>query len=139
MALKENLLATGYFIDNDYLDQYLKLITARSKAPCYQERHHIINEVYFKKVNLPVDNSEQNLIWLSFKDHCKAHYLLYFCTCGFLKKANEFAFTGMIKPIKQYGKKLNQYKIISDLLTDLELDELQKYMEQIVNDSNSQF
>lgn len=139
MIIKVQLLKTNYFIDNVYLDDYLALINSSKQNQCYQEKHHILNEAYFKKFGLPVDNSDSNIVWLSFKDHCKAHYLLYFCTIGFLKKVNEFAFTGMLKPLHKTAKQLNQYKIEENLLTDSDLEELQTYMENIINDTNSQF
>lgn len=59
---KTQLLNTGYFVDNNYLDSYLELINASKSNQCYQEKHHIINEAYFKKLNLPVDNSELNTV-----------------------------------------------------------------------------
>ena len=67
---KEKLLATNCFIDNEYLDEYLKLIDSSTAGT---EVHHILPRSYFKDLGISVDNSEQNLVQLSFADHCKAH------------------------------------------------------------------
>ena len=44
---KQELLNTDYFIDNEYLDQYLKLTKINSNAK-YLERHHILPKAYYR-------------------------------------------------------------------------------------------
>ena len=103
--LKEKLLDTGYFIDNSYLDDYVKLVTNYSTAS-YVERHHILPRAYYTLEESEVDNSEDNLVALSFADHCKAHWLLYYCTVDKLQYASQTAFVimvnGLTKHIKEY-------------------------------------
>ena len=123
---KQELLNTDYFIDNEYLDQYLKLTKINSNAK-YLERHHILPKAYYRLKNLKVDNTKNNIIKLSFANHCKAHWLLYFCTKDELKYANQTAFAimmnGITKHIKDY--------------TEADFIELQKLKDLLVCDSNS--
>ena len=123
---KQELLKTNYFIDNEYLDQYLELIKINSDAK-YLERHHILPKAYYRLKNLKVDNTKNNIIKLSFANHCKAHWLLYFCTKDELKYANQTAFAiminGLVKHIKDY--------------TEADFTELQKLKDLLVCDSNS--
>lgn len=103
--LKKKLLDTGYFIDNVYLDDYIKLTQTRSNA-VYLERHHILPRAYYKLVGGSIDNSENNLVRLSFADHCKAHWLLYFCTKDKLQLATQTAFMIMVNGLT---KRLPEY------------------------------
>ena len=69
---KQELLNTDYFIDNEYLDQYLKL-TKITSNDIYLEIHHIKPKAYYLLKKLKVDNTKNNIIKLSFANHCKAH------------------------------------------------------------------
>lgn len=44
MILKEKLLKTGYFIDNEYLDDYINLVVTppNTNSLDYTEIHHIL-------------------------------------------------------------------------------------------------
>lgn len=93
--LKNKLLATEVFIDNEYLDQYCELIISnlnQEKIKCQTQGHHIVPKCYFISNELNIDNSEENLINLLYKDHILAHYYLCLCTEGNLqyKLANAF-------------------------------------------------
>ena len=63
----EKLLSTNVFLDNEYLLKYIDLIennkTIRSNIT---QDHHIIPKVYFKLNNLPVDDSDANLVTLTY-------------------------------------------------------------------------
>jgi hypothetical protein len=72
IILKQKLLSTGYFIDNEYLEQYMALIKEEHDAN-YLERHHIIPRAYYQLKKLKVDNTKSNIVRLSFAEHCKAH------------------------------------------------------------------
>lgn len=43
------------------------------------ERHHIIPRCFFKVNNLPVDNSDANLVNLTLEEHRKIHQLIPLC------------------------------------------------------------
>ena len=43
------------------------------------EKHHIVPRCWFKKHNLPVDNSENNLVKLTIEQHKKVHKLAAYC------------------------------------------------------------
>lgn len=43
------------------------------------ERHHIIPRCFFKVNNLPVDNSDANLVNLTVEEHRKVHQLIPLC------------------------------------------------------------
>lgn len=124
--LKDKLLNTGYFVDNNYLDEYIKLVGGLSIAS-YTERHHILPKAYYKLKRLKIDNSADNLVSLSFADHCKAHWLLYYCTKDRLQYASQTAFVimvnGLTKHIKEY--------------TDADFIALQEMKNQLLEDSTT--
>lgn len=124
--LKEKLLSTGYFIDNQYLDEYVKLTTDSSiTLTTYLERHHILPRAYYNLLEIDVDNSDDNLVSLSFANHCKAHWLLYYCTIEKLQYASQTAFVIMVNGLT---KRLNDY-------TDTDFAELQELKNKLIEDS----
>ena len=134
-VLKQKLLNTGLFLDNEYLDEYINLVLSNNITVGYTEKHHILQRNYFKKSGLPVDSSPDNLITLSYCDHCKAHWLLYFCTTGYLKKANEASIRYIVEMYKVLtGKDRNKFEF-----NDSDFQLLQSYMTSIVNDENSRY
>lgn len=82
--LKQYLLSTNYFIDNDYLNQYLNLLrSAHSNLSCYKEVHHSLPVCYYRyekgassrsqaKAFASLDSSNV-LVVLPFWQHCFAH------------------------------------------------------------------
>ena len=134
-VLKQKLLNTGLFLDNEYLDEYINLVLSSNITVGYTEKHHILQRNYFKKSGLPLDNSPDNLITLSYCDHCKAHWLLYFCTTDYLKKANEASIRYIVEMYKVLtGKDRNKFEF-----NDYDFQLLQSYMTSIVNDENSRY
>lgn len=74
--LKQLLLSTGEFVDNEYLTLYVELIENNfytKKESKKTQQHHIIPKCYFTIRNMPVDNSPQNKVNLLYKDHVLAH------------------------------------------------------------------
>lgn len=93
--LKEKLLNTNYFIDNDYLDKYCELIVNNLKTEKIineTERHHILPKSYFKIIESKIDNSSSNTINLKFQYHILAHYFLVLSTMGKLNNCMMGAF-----------------------------------------------
>ncbi len=116
--LKEKLLSTEYFIDNNYLDKYIDLCNngSKVKTTTYSELHHILQFSYFTLINNIANKADRNKlrkssikigtpeynnitknnqVYLSYYSHCLAHYYLYQCTTGKLKQDNEIAFCKM--------------------------------------------
>lgn len=122
--LKEKLLNTHYFIDNEFLDAYLKLVIENYTNTKYDEIHHIIPKTFFKHFKLPIDNSDENLVKLSFSNHCRAHYLMSKCSLDFLRRNNNYALRFMI------NTKKSKYNLLA--LTDKDFQDLQYYYEQSV-------
>lgn len=99
-GFKEYLLGTGYFLDNHYLKDYINLVlTPPELNPSdYAELHHAIQVSYYKLKHKCEDRAEalrfadadpfNFKVLLTYKNHCLAHYLLYFCTTGVLKAGN---------------------------------------------------
>lgn len=52
---------------------------ARLNPPESGHKHHIVPRCWFKSKNLPIDNSADNLVLLSYEDHCKVHKLALLC------------------------------------------------------------
>ena len=110
MNLKTYLLTEVGCIDNEYLDQYLILLQTAAITEIttqYCELHHVIPVAYYyykydcknkttakrKYADKDINNKVVNLL---YKDHCKAHWLLFHCTTGKLKAASANAFCRML-------------------------------------------
>lgn len=82
-CLKNRLLLIPEFIDNEYLKLYCELIIKNQKREYVKfetQSHHIIPRAYFKENQIPVDNSKNNIVILTFSDHILAHYYIVMCT-----------------------------------------------------------
>ena len=69
--LKQRLLNTGLFVDNEYLDKCIFLIEEGLSVGYIKyktHKHHIIPRAYYRYNNLPVDNSDNNIENLLFKN-----------------------------------------------------------------------
>lgn len=90
--LKEYLMSLEVFIDNEYLDSYIRLIEDNvdtHKSRGFTQRHHIVPRIYYRHNGLNIDNSPDNLVNLFYKDHIYAHYYLSLCSKdGWFKRAN---------------------------------------------------
>lgn len=68
------------YIYNQHFVAMMNIINAaRLNPPCKGHKHHIIPRCWFKMNNLPVDNSKDNIVLLTYEDHCKVHKLLTIC------------------------------------------------------------
>lgn len=56
--------------------------SARLNPPKEGHKHHIVPKCWFKMNNLPIDNSKDNLVLLSYEDHIKVHKLAFLCAKG---------------------------------------------------------
>ena len=124
--LENKMLQTGCFVKNQYLDLYISLINKNlmtKKIVFVTQRHHIIPKCVSKFLNVEIDNTEQNLINLLYKDHILAHY--YLCLCVDQRQAKlayslNNAFLHLIKGNSNSKQKienfdlnlLDQYQII---------------------------
>ena len=136
LNLKQKLLSTNLFIDNDQLSQYLAIVTNSYSANGYTELHQILPWSFYKHNKLPIDDSVANTVMLSYADHCKAHWLLYYCTIGYLKSANANAVLRILNRYNYIAKKC--CNTISEL-DDSILQTLQAYMDNIVQDPDSAY
>lgn len=94
MISKDELLATGYFVENEYFDKYLELVESNKNTQEKKFRtnnHHILPYHYFINNGLQVDNSSKNIVTLQFKDHLLAHFYLSGCTKGRYKYWNLYS------------------------------------------------
>ena len=104
--MKNLLLKTGYFLDNEWLDKYVELVSKQADIG-YVEKHHFIPVSIYKylykcktryEAEKLADKDVNNfLVKLSFIDHCKAHLYLYNCTRDEVKHSNEVAFKTMVE------------------------------------------
>ena len=93
--IKEQLLATGAFLDNEAFSNYCQLVASnRDTKPVKgkTQKHHILPRAWFKLYNKPIDNSKDNLVNLLVVDHIKAHlYLLKATSSEDLRNASAAA------------------------------------------------
>lgn len=95
LNIKESLLKSSGFVDNEFLDLYVRLVernTRTYRRNGLTNKHHILPKSWFNINNKTVDNSTSNLVNLVYRDHVLAHYYLCLCTVGKLQYANELAF-----------------------------------------------
>lgn len=81
-SIKSFLLKTDLFIENEYFQEYVKLLSNNvllKPIKFKTEAHHAIPKFFFKMNNLEIDNSKENIFNLYHKDHLLAHYYLSFC------------------------------------------------------------
>ena len=81
--LKKRLLETGFIIDNEYLDRYCCLVHLNKdtiKELYKTQIHHIIPKCFYRIRNIKCDDTQDNLVNLSYKDHVLAHYYLSMCS-----------------------------------------------------------
>ena len=153
--IKQHLLTDFEgFVDNVNLTNYLDFISncqrQEPSSTVYSEKHHIIPVSCYKLKYACKDRYEalkyanndplNLLVALSYKDHCKAHYLLYFCTKDRLQKLMATPLDKLIKVIKPletgYIRCLRN-KQIPLTLTDEDFEQLQQYKNQMYNNENS--
>lgn len=111
---KETLLKTQFFIDNEYLDKMLEIISCPDISG-KTEKHHIL------PVSVGGDNSESNIIDISVKQHFYVHYYLTLCSQGILKAKMTYAFRMMAFTRDQW-KSINEE----------ELDSIAEYYKRMV-------
>lgn len=86
------------FIYNQHFVAMMNVINAaRLNPPESGHKHHIVPRCWFKMNNLPVDNSKDNLVLLSYEDHCKVHKLAYLCTTDKMKRNMAYAYHRLTK------------------------------------------
>lgn len=67
-------------ISSSYFDKILDIITNPNPLnEEYIENHHIIPRFIYRDLNIPIDNSNFNLIELSIKNHILIHYYMAKC------------------------------------------------------------
>ena len=72
---------TDAFKYNQHFVAMMNIINmSRLNPPESGHKHHIIPKCWFKMNNLPIDNSKDNLVLLSYEDHCKVHKLMSMCS-----------------------------------------------------------
>lgn len=106
LYMKKLLLETNYFIDNEWLDKYIKLISNQTNIGYFEKHHFIPVSIYkykykcktrYEAEKLADQDANNFLVKLSFIDHCKAHLYLYNCTKNEIKHSNEVAFKTMVE------------------------------------------
>ena len=71
--------------------------SSRLNPPESGHKHHIIPKCWFRMNNIPIDNSKDNIVLLSYEDHVKVHKLAYLCTTGKMKRNMAYAYHRLTK------------------------------------------
>jgi len=125
MSVKDALIATHLFLENDYFFRYIDLIEKnknRVKQKYKTQKHHIIPAIAFKLYNWEGIDAPENLVNLLYKDHILAHYYLALAT-----KTSDFQYK-MIAAINFILGKAKQSKI--------DIQELQTFILNLENYQN---
>jgi hypothetical protein len=127
---KEELLNTGYFKNNNFLEKYLDLFNEIPEDNF--EGHHILPKAFFKIKKIKIDNSKKNLRNLSFENHYLAHYYLTKCTSGALKKVMNYYFSRMNMKIAFVAFELN-----ANVYKQIRMNDKQNYRNYITAAHNN--
>lgn len=125
------LLLKDICVENEYFYKYCNLIecninTVHKKFET--QKHHIIPKAYFKHNNIEIDNTLENIVVLSHRDHILAHYYLSKCCVDdYLIYSNEYALLFMLN---------KQHIPEEDELFDLLDDYVSVYKDFCVRQSN---
>ena len=132
MTIKERLLTLGIVEDNEYLDKYCKLIEANlstKKEKFKTQSHHIVPRSYYTHHQMQVDNTKNNLVNVSHKDHVLAHYYLLNCSkTTWFRSSCLNALIKMFRDFKNINS-TNYYKYSEDVLSPI-LDEYDSMVEE---------
>ena len=119
MDIKFELINTGLFLDDEWLEQYVALMTRNlttEKEQYKTQRHHIIPRYCYFSKNISVNNSKENIIHLSIIDHVYAHYYLTRCsTTDYSKYANESSIKYICRTDKSIKEILSNLPYYSDM------------------------
>ena len=140
-TLKNKLLGTNYFVNNDYLNRYCELIISNKntkKEEYKTQRHHIIPRCYYRKENIKINNKKENIVNLTYKDHILAHYYLCLCAKDAILYKLEYAFFYMLNNksyIKLYEDKEYEklYTIIEEYKNNLYESFCKRQSQQLKN------
>lgn len=89
---------TDVFTYNQHFVAMMNIINmSRLNPPESGHKHHIIPKCWFRMNNLPIDNSKDNLVLLSYEDHVKVHKLAYLCTTDKMKRNMAYAYHRLTK------------------------------------------
>ncbi len=111
---KETLLKYDWFIDNEYLAQYLSLVSKAEPESKTVQQHHVIPACWYKHryqiskaAARSVANHDplQEFVKLSPEQHLEAHRLLTLCTTDEFNEALVFAYEHM--KTTYFGKTTN--------------------------------
>lgn len=118
--IKNKLLKISILEPNLYFYKYVDLVYNNEKTVQQKfvtQKHHIVPRCYYKNNGLEQDNSESNLVNLSFKDHLIAHCYLLLCSKDKRFSANMFYAICFISNLK-----INSNESVINLLnSELEL------------------
>jgi hypothetical protein len=140
MNLKEALLSFDGVIDNEYLDQYVELVSSTFSFSDldYTERHHVIPVAFYRAKHLCSSRSDaefdfankdtrNKLAILRYRDHCLAHWLLTKCTSGILLRMSVTTFMNMTG---------DRSLLTKDTLHETFLQEIQEYRNELREESD---
>jgi hypothetical protein len=145
--LKQKLVTTSHFVDNEYLDRYLNLVYDHEiDSAHYSENHHVIPVALYKLNNEGCDRRKAEKfakadpdnfeVLLLYRDHCLAHYLLYFCTTGKLKSNMQCIVRRLIAMVDTLSSRPT---IAEKLPSEEELAKMQRWRDCIQQDKDSQY
>lgn len=132
--IKNNLIAYGIAIDNEYLDKYIQLCLNNKVEPIKGKTnlHHIIPVAYYKEKyscatrriaeKYAKDDLNNICVNLLFKDHILAHYYLALCA-----KSTKYIFA-LNYLLSIYKKQYNLQSILESAVLN-NLDNYQKLYE----------
>lgn len=117
--LKYRLLSSQLFEENDYLNEYIDLVTKcldrANLENVYYERHHIFPRGASKKLNRSIDNSKKNIVLFTYKEHIHAHWLLSKCA------TESYLYEALSSVTRMLGKENLSEEEYLDFINDIDL------------------
>jgi hypothetical protein len=95
------LVEKCFDIQNPYFLKMMALIAENQQfekvVTTGRELHHVVFRSYFKKMNLPIDNSPDNLVSLKPRDHFLIHFYGWKCSKKIIRSSAACAFMMMCR------------------------------------------
>ena len=136
--LKDKLLSTFLFEENEYFKKYVELIESNIKTKQQKfktQKHHIIPRIAFQLYNWEGCEADENKVNLLYRDHILAHYYL-----ALADKENSFKYKmvcainfilGKATQVKLNVNELKNFTLNLDLYQQL-YEESKKYFAKLI-------
>ncbi len=92
MIKHDEQLEDAFDTSSKYFKEMMKIISTSNKDKCPLHKHHIVPRSWFTKNGYEVDNSDDNIAYITPYEHCMVHYYAWKCAKKIIKRSMAYAF-----------------------------------------------